>query len=404
MGAGMPNSVVRSISAGLSQKGVSNHNERLLLTLLQRHGDMPASDLARLSGLSAPAVSAILKRLESNGLLMRGVPVRGKVGKPSVPMKLAPDGVLAFGVKIGRRSADLLLMDVTGAVRVQKQLKYLSPVAADVFTFVSEGMADIIAGVGPDVADRICGIGVAAPFEMWNWTEPTATNTPEFIGWKDVNITAEIGKFSTLPVSLVNDATAACKAEHIFGRGKEFRDYAYFFLGAFIGGGIVLNHSVFEGRQGNAGALGSLPSVSPMGESKQLVDMASIHLLEARLTEVGIDPGVVWQMPQDWSGITRYVDLWLGQTAQEIAKACLATCSVIDFEAILIDGAMPEDVRAALVERVRRYMVNQDTRGLLSPRIESGSIGANARAIGAACGPILNGFLLNTNAGLSVAS
>ncbi len=404
MGAGMPETVVRSISAGLSQKGVSNHNERLLLTLLQRHGNMPASDLARLSGLSAPAVSAILKRLESNGLLIRGVPVRGKVGKPSVPMMLSPDGVLAFGLKIGRRSADLLLMDITGAVRQQLQLKYNAPIAAEVFAFVSDGMATITEGLAPELTDRICGIGVAAPFEMWNWTEPTAAITQEFAAWQDVNIAQEIARFSALPVSLVNDATAACKAEHVFGRGKAFRDYAYFFVGAFIGGGIVLNHSVFEGRQGNAGALGSLPSVSPLGESKQLVDLASIHLLEARLAEVDIDPAIIWKTPQDWSGIARYVDLWLGQTAQELAKACLATCSVIDFEAILIDGAFPEDIRQDLVARVQRYMVNQDTRGLLPPPIESGSIGGNARAVGAACGPILSGYLLNTNAGLAVAS
>ncbi|WP_037293942.1 ROK family transcriptional regulator [Roseobacter sp. CCS2] len=400
----MPKTVVRSISAGLSQKGVSNHNERLLLTLLQRHGNMPASDLARLSGLSAPAVSAILKRLEGDGLLGRGDPQRGKVGKPSVPMMLSPDGVLAFGLKIGRRSADLLLMDITGAVRHQKQFKYDLPVAKDVFAFVSDGMAAVMAELPPHIANRICGIGVAAPFEMWNWKEPNAASAPEFAGWKDINIHVEISKFSALPVSLVNDATAACQAEHIFGRGKEFRDYAYFFVGAFIGGGIVLNHSVFEGRQGNAGALGSLPSVSPLGESKQLVDMASIHLLEARLAEVDVDPSLLWQTPQDWTEIARYVDLWLGQTAQELAKACLATCSVIDFEAVLIDGAFPPEVREELVARVRRYMANQDTRGLLPPRIESGSIGGNARAVGAACGPILSGFLLNTNAGLAVAS
>lgn len=404
MSAVMPKTVVRSISAGLSQKGVSNHNERLLLTLLQRHGNMPASDLAKLSGLSAPAVSAILKRLESNGLLMRGIPVRGKVGKPSVPMMLSPDGVLSFGVKIGRRSADLLLMDITGGVRHHMHLKYDTPDVDDVFAFISQGINQIIARVGPELAERICGIGVAAPFEMWNWTDHNTANAKLFHAWKDINIAQEIGRFSRLPVSLVNDATAACQAEHVFGRGKEFRDYAYFYLGAFIGGGIVLNHSVFEGRQGNAGALGSLPSVSPLGESKQLVDMASIHLLEARLREVDIDPDVIWQVPQDWSGISRYVDLWLGQTAQELAKACLATCSVIDFEAILIDGAMPDDVRQVLVERVQRYLVNQDTRGLLPPRIECGSIGINARAIGAACGPIQSGYLLNTHAGISIAS
>ena len=403
MNGRMEPAVIRSISSGLSQKGVRNHNERLLLSLLQRHGQMPGSDLAKLSGLSAPTVSAILKRLEQDGLLERGDPVRGKVGKPSIPIMLSSDGVLSFGLKIGRRSAELLLMDFNGNVRQQRHLSYAFPVPCDVFTFLADGMADITAQRDARELGRVCGIGVAAPFEMWNWQDLIDKDADSFASWKDINIPQEIAKISALPVSLVNDATAACQAEHVFGRGKEFRDYAYFFIGAFIGGGIVLNHSVFEGRQGNAGALGSLRSVSPIGESKQLVDMASIHLLEGRLQEVDLDPAIIWNAPQDWTEIARYVDPWLGQTAQELAKACLSTCSVIDFEAILIDGAFPPDIRTELVERVRRYIVNQDTRGLIPPQIESGSIGGNARAIGAACSPIFSQFLLNTNAGLALA-
>ncbi|KJZ21248.1 ROK family transcriptional regulator [Loktanella sp. S4079] len=398
----MEHKVIKSFSAGLSQKGVRNHNERLLLSLLQRHGDLPGSDLARLSSLSPPTVSAILKRLENDGLLVRGEPTRGKVGKPSVPMRLSPDGVLSYGLKIGRRSADLLLMDFTGKVRAQRHISYAFPTPEEVFGFLSQSMEQISASLAPEIVKRICGIGVAAPFEMWNWDDPVGETPPSFLSWKDINIPLQISRFSDLPVLLVNDATAACQAEHVYGRGKDFTDYAYFFVGAFIGGGIVLNHSVVAGRQGNAGALGSLRSIGPHGESKQLVDMASIHLLETRLEEVELDPAMIWQNPQDWSKIMRYVEPWLGQTAQELAKASLSTCAVIDFEAILIDGSFPEEIREELVERVRRYIATQDTRGLIPPAIEAGSIGGNARALGAASGPIFSQFLLNTNAGVSV--
>ena len=213
---------------------------------------------------------------------------------------------------------------------------------------------------------------------------------------------AEIAKFSDLPVVQMNDATAACQAEHTYGRGKEFQDYAYFYIGAFIGGGVVLNNSVYIGRQGNAGALGSLRSISPIGESMQLVDMASIHQLEARLREVDIDTRQLWDDPESWTKLSRYVEPWLLQTAQELAKASLSICSVIDFEAILIDGSFPTSLREDLVNRVRRYVATQDTRGLIPPRIETGSIGGNARAQGAACEPIRAQFFLNTNVGQSI--
>jgi predicted NBD/HSP70 family sugar kinase len=399
----MPDANVRTISIGLSQKGVRNHNERLLLSLLQRNGDLPGSDLARLSSLSPPTVSAILRRLETEGLLERGNPTKGKVGKPSIPMRLAPDAVFSFGLKIGRRSAELVLTDFLGRIRHRRQQTYDYPLPTLIFEFLAQGVADITADLTPDQAARIAGIGVAAPFEIWNWHGLSGDIANDYLSWKEVNVREEIRRFSTLPVSLVNDATAACQAEHIYGRGKEFRDYAYFFVGTFVGGGVVLNNSVFEGRQGNAGALGSLRTIGHHGESAQLVDMASIHLLEARLREVDLDPSQLWTDADSWTAQSRYVDPWLGQTAQELAKACLSTCSVIDFEAILIDGAFPAHIRTELAERVQRYLSNQDMRGLIPPRIEAGTIGREARAIGAACRPVFSEFLLNTNEGLAVA-
>lgn len=393
---------IRSLSGGVNQSGLRDYNERLLLSMLLRSGPMPGSDLARHAGLSPQTVSVIMRKLENDGLLERGAPQRGRVGKPSVPMGLAPNGVFSFGLKIGRRSAELVLLDFTGGIKFQLGITYPYPMPDFIFEFLQDGLSSISEQLTPDERSRICGLGIAAPFEIWNWYELAGAPADEFLAWKDVDFQERVARFSALPVHVVNDATAACKAEHVYGRGKEFRDYAYFFISAFVGGGVVLNHSVFEGHQGNAGALGSIRSIGPNGESRQLIDIASIHLLERRLQQVDIDPDVLWRQPQDWTDISRYVEHWVGQTAQELAKAALSTCSVIDFEAILIDGAFPENVRHELVERTGRYLANQDMRGLIPPKIETGSIGGNARAIGAASGPIFSQYLLNTNVGLAV--
>lgn len=370
---------IKGASGGVNQSGVRNYNERLLLSMLQRRGGMAGIDLARLTGLSPQTVSVIFRKLEQDGFLQRGDPVRGKVGKPSIPMELSPDGVLSLGLKIGRRSADLLLLDFTGNVRAQVTTAYQYPLPDEVFAFLESGMTTLLEDLPPEARDRLCGIGIAAPFELWKWNDLIGAPSNRFKSWKDVDFAEQVAQFSDLPVFVVNDATAACRAEHLYGRNHGFRDYAYFFIGSFVGGGVVVNDTVFEGNQGNAGALGSLRSTGPLGESQQLIDVASIHLLEGRLVQAGIEPRILWQQPQDWSALTRYVEPWVGETAQELAKASLSVCAVIDFEAVLIDGAFPEPVRNELVERVRRYLVNQDTRGLIPPKIEPGSIGGNAR-------------------------
>jgi predicted NBD/HSP70 family sugar kinase len=396
----MDGSKIRTLSGGVNQRGLRDHNERLLLSMLQRNGPMPGSDLARIARLSPQTVSVILRKLEKDGLLERGAPVRGKVGKPSVPMGLAPDGVFSLGVNIGRRNSKIVLMDFSGAVRDERTISYAYPLPSEIFEFLEQGCADLVGILPENQQLRVCGIGIAAPFELWNWHEMVGASAEEFAAWKSISFPDEIAAFSDLPVHMVNDATAACRAEHIYGRGKEFRDYAYFFIAAFVGGGVVLNHSVFEGHQGNAGALGSLRSVGPNGESRQLIDIASVHLLEARLTEVGLDPSGLWES-DNWSQYERYVEPWIRQTAQELAKAALSTCAVIDFEAIMIDGSVPPNVKQILVDRTRRYISNQDTRGLIPPKIEAGDIGRKAREIGAASGPIWSQFLLKSNAGLS---
>jgi predicted NBD/HSP70 family sugar kinase len=309
--------------------------------------------------------------------------------------------VFAIGMKIGRRSADLLLLDLTGQVRGQIHTTYRYPLPDALFGFLEEGLVALLNGLAEDKRARVCGMGIGTPFELWRWADLYGPKAEKLRSWKDVDFVAEVAAFSPLPVFVMNDATAACHAEHLYGRGTEFRDYAYFFIGSFVGGGVALNGTVFEGNRGNAGALGAMRATGPLGEAQQLVDVASIHLLETRVTEAGGDPRGLWQMPQDWSGLRRYVEPWIGQTAQELAKASLSICSVIDFEAILIDGAFPPQVRDALVKRTRRYLVNQDKRGLIAPRIEAGAVGPNARGIGAASAPIFRQFLLDTNAGLS---
>lgn len=388
-------------SGGVNQRGVRDHNERLILSVLQRHGPTSGANVARLTGLSPQTISIIFRKLERDEILRRGDPVRGKVGKPSIPIELNPDGVFAIGMRIGRRSAELVLLDFAGMTRQRLFIAYEYPFPDAVFGFLRDGLAQLIEDAPPIARDRICGIGIGVPFELWKWHDLTGLAAERFRSWKDVDFAGEVAKFSTLPVFVVNDATAACHAEQLWGGGQAYRDYAYFFVGSFVGGGVVLNGTVFEGNQGNAGALGSMRTTGPLGESQQLIDVASLHLLEARLVEAGVDPEAMWKRPQDWGAIMRFVNPWIGETAQELAKASLSICSVIDFQAVLIDGAFPPQVREELVSRVRRYIENQDKRGLITPRIEEGRVGENARSIGAASTPIFSQFFLNTNLGLS---
>lgn len=385
---------IRALSPGANHTGLRAHNERLILTLVQRHGAMAASEIAKRTELSAQTVSNIVRKLETDGFLLRGTPQRGKVGKPSVPMALNPDGALSFGLKVGRRSADLALMNLHGDVLAQSQMTYPYPMPDRIFSYLENGITEMSEKLEPHQQDRITGIGIAAPYELWNWTD--WVGAPEgFSVWKDVDFAEEVARFTTLPLFSENDATAACRAEHVFGRGREFEHFAYFFVGSFTGGGVVLNSTVIEGPFRNAGALGSLRNVDPDGQERPLLETASLHLLESALAAAGGDTRQLWTMPQDWSGFDALVQDWIEATAIQLAKACRSACCVIDFEAVLIDGAFPVAVRKTLVEKIRTHLDGLDMRGVVPPRIEEARVGGNARVLGAASAPIYAQYFLN---------
>ena len=389
---------VAALARGANQSGVRDHNERLVLSLIHRHGSLASVEIARLTRLSPQTVSVIIRRLEADGLLSRSDPVRGKVGKPLTPVALNPDGVRSLGMIIGRRASEIAAIDFYGRVLTRRETVYAYPTPDRVMTFARDSLPRMLDELGFEQVRRIAGIGVSAPFQLWNWLGSVNAPAGEMNAWRGFDIPAAVAEMSGLDVVFQNDVTSACTAEHLYGRGREFDDYAYFFIGSFIGGGLVLNGTVYPGRTGNAGAFGSIPMPGEAGGATQLIRHASIYTLERDIVEAGLDPRGLWTFPRDWTGFEAQVGPWISDTARHLALAAVAVCSVIDFEAVLIDGAFPEPVRARLVEMTRRAMTDVDTQGIAPPRVEEASVGRNARVIGSAALPILSKYLLSQSA------
>jgi predicted NBD/HSP70 family sugar kinase len=384
-------------SRGTTQTGVRLYNERLILSLIRRHRSLGKVEIARLTGLSTQTTTVIINRLEADGLLLAGEPQRGRIGQPSVPYSLNPDGAFGLGLMIGRRSSDLVLMDFTAGIRARRRMIYSFPTPEEIMAFAEREMPGLVAELPEAQHGRISGIGVAMPFELWNWEADLQTPPGALDKWRDFNVAAELSRrFAPWPVRVCNDATSACAAELTFAAGAAYRDFAYFYIGAFIGGGIVLNGSLFPGRSGNAGALGSMPIMrrEENGETslQQLIRTASIYQLERRVIAAGQRGTDIWLSPDDWSSFADPLEAWIAAAAEALAQAVAALLAVIDFEAVIIDGAFPVDVRRRLVERTNEHWARMDRQGLTDAAVVEGSIGRDARAIGGAALPLLAAF------------
>lgn len=381
---------------GTNQSGMRDYNERLVLSLLRRHGPLAKSDIARMTGLSAQTVSVIMRELEADELLLRREPVRGRVGQPLVPMALNPDGAYFLGLKIGRRSAELVLTDFLGAVRAMRQRTYRYPTPQATVEFACEATGALQDGLTPAQVARIAGLGIAMPFELWNWTDAAGAPAEVMQGWRHRDIRAEIQAALEFPVYLQNDATAACGAELVFGEKTGLRDFVYVYIGAFAGGGVVLDGRLYDGPSGNAGALGSMPVPGRDGKVRQLIDFASLTRLEQMLQARGLDGSHLWTSPESWPDTGPDLDGWLADASGALAYAIVSAAAVIDFEAAIIDGWMPASVRARLVDGIRAALGGIDAEGLRLPVIREGTVGIHARALGAASQPLSERFLIGS--------
>ncbi len=385
------------VMRGSNQSGMRAHNERLVLSLIRQLGPMAKAEIARRSGLSAQTVSVIMRALEEDGLLAKGDPVRGKVGQPSVPMHLNPEGAFFLGLKIGRRNEELVLTDFVGQVKARLQRTHAYPRPDDTLRFAVESITTVTAGLTAAQRSRIAGLGVAMPFEMWNWARLIGVDPVDMASWQDREIKTELAAQVPYPVYLQNDASCACGAELVFGAQDSPRDFLYFFVGYFIGGGLVLNGALYNGRSGNAGALGSMPVPGGAGPL-QLIDVASLSGLEKLLEARGHPTQELWRDPELWSVDPAPLAVWLDGAAKGIAHAIAASASLIDFETVLIDGWIPASLRQRLVEATTSALARINLAGITPPEVRPGTVGPSARSLGAACLPLSERFLVDGQA------
>jgi predicted NBD/HSP70 family sugar kinase/predicted transcriptional regulator len=379
---------------GTNQSGMRAQNERIVLSILRRQGPLAKTDIARLTGLSLQAVSVMMRKLEDDGLLERRDPVRGKVGQPLVPMALAACGAYFVGLKIGRRSTDLMLVDFLGASVAIQRTTYPYPTPDAVIRFVQSAFPKLIAMLPPEMGKRVTGIGIAMPFQLWNWASYVGAPPALMDAWRHRDIQAEVSDLTGLPCWVQNDATSACGAELVFGREDRPSDFLYVFIAHFIGGGLVLNGKLHRGPNGNAAAIGSMPVPGPAGTTRQLITVGSLSELENMLVAKGLNSTQIWDQADHWVVPDDVRQAWIGAAAEGIAYATLCAVATAELKAVMVDGWMPREWRAELALAIRNCVDRFDHAGIDAPLVIEGTVGYLARTLGAAAIPLSQRYLV----------
>ncbi|MFC0772136.1 ROK family protein [Terrimonas alba] len=194
------------------------------------------------------------------------------------------------------------------------------------------------------------------------------------------------------PVRIANDANCFALAEALMGAGKNYPDAKLVFgviMGTGVGGGLVVNNEIIEGRQGLGGEWGhnileegGAPCYcGKKGCVEQVISGVALENFYEKISGVHLKLSEIYQRHQ--LGADTYATATIKRLLEYYGRAISTLVNVIDPDLIVIGGGVGniDLLYTEGYERIKKYVFND---GRLSTPIVKPLLGDSAGVFGAA--------------------
>lgn len=299
-------------AAGLNAVSVRSYNERLVLSMLLQHGSTTRFEIGEKTGLSAQTVSVIVRSLEQEGLVTRGEAQRGRMGPPTIPMELNPEGAYSLGISIGFRTTEVVLIDFVGNVIDSATLRHESPGDNHVHPDLQSTVEHVLSKLTKARRRRVAGIGLALPEAFDDSAELAAFKT-----WVEADLGFE--------VFVQNDVTAAANGESLFGAARELDNYLLFYIGAKVHSRLVLNHQIHRSGISTAHDFGLLHFERALGAN-------------------GVSTEDLWRLSQGSPNYAKALQVWRADCVAFLAGKIREARQFVDVNTVVLSTYAPRDL------------------------------------------------------------
>ena len=361
-----------------------SESERRVLGTIVRRGAIGQPALARATGLAQQSISRIIKRLLSLGAVTEGERVlSGRRGQPGVEVCVVPSFAYTFGLSMMTDAISVTLMDFSGTVVAERHRDVPAMTRTAVLGQL-ERIIDALIDEYSVARDRILGLGVSisgrhiGPGAVYN--TPTALDD-----WALTAIDRLFQERFDMPVWVENDGNAAAVGESLVGVGRTYGNFAYLFVDTFIGGGIIINHELMRGCNGNGGEIGLLLP-------KNTYPHPSLESLRQTLGEYGVEHFRVSEMIKDFNNTWPGIEEWIIKSRGSFSLIASALAAILDPEAIVLGGRMPSALARQVIPHIEIYNDSRRGKPRALPRLLVSKASGDASAIGAAALPFKDQF------------
>jgi glucokinase len=157
---------------------------------------------------------------------------------------------LACGIDVGGTKIAGGVVDETGTIL--EELRVVSP-ATDV-PAIEAAIEKLVTELRTRHPIEAVGVGAAGYIDKARAVVLFAPN----LAWRDLDLKADLEQTLDLPVVVENDANAAAWGEFQFGAGHDVDDLLLVTVGTGVGGGVVLDGSLYRGAFGVGAEIGHM--------------------------------------------------------------------------------------------------------------------------------------------------
>jgi len=381
---------------GSNSSALRNFNERIVISTLKKYGSASKADLARAMGLTLPTLSRIIDDLESRELIAKTGRRSQGVGQPSNIYHINANCLFSIGIKLGRQNLEFVLTNFSGDILHKQSTDFRQLTPEMLVNLIESGIKTLVAELKPEQLKKLAGIGIGMPWFIGSWVENNEMDKEYSLLWQDFDLAFQLETKLDYDFFYENDCTAAAAAELYFGKNETSNNFLYVFIGSFIGGGLILNGDLEKGVHSNAACLATMPvPKSALNNATKgaetwttLIERASLTSLINYLNFNKVKISQISELPNIIDDNRNLVHEWMLDCADSLAFAIYSSISILDLEKVVIDSDLPRYLLTELINIIDRKLQNSKKKYDFLPKLQQGTLGEDAIAIGGAFLPI----------------
>ncbi len=336
-------------------------NRHRILDRVRAFGTISRADLAKMTSIRPPTVSAVIRQLIAEGLVEEVGQGESKTGtgRPPIMVSLSRGKARMLGFEVSGTTLRAGACDLHGKVLADATVAFGPQSPEETAQRMAALGEEVLSSLGLGWRDML-GVGVALPGlvdtknGLIRWSRP--------LGWRDVRLQEICEAQWARKTDVVNNAVAGGMAEHFFGDYGGCKTLVYLHIRfdvvepcegvkpqgpTFIrlAGGVIVDGEPYHGDFGAAGEISSLVP----------------HPLQYMEESGGPDPHDTFDFEALFtSGDARAIAA-LDRSAQDIQAYVMHAINFLDPGVLVIDSDHP-DLRNAVLARVKDYLAEDTIR------------------------------------------